>query len=790
MEEFFGATNLGECRDESTTSLITYYKEVKLWDSSRQKYNPYCYPTFPSNTWQKEDTIKVNGVSDSGYFNRPVTIKNIIDALNAMEWPDNSSRPDSSGGQTEFEQNGFDKCYEAGLESQGWVICPTIRNMSEAISGMDGLIKDWLSVDIDQYKANGSTEGVWNIFRNIANIFMIIILLVIIFSQLTGYGIDNYGIKKMLPKLIVMAILINLSFIICELAVDVSNILGVGLDNMFRNFGEMAASANGDAASAASYQFAEFIEQLLGIAAGVGAGAEVVIGLATSGGGVVIIISILLVIIVALISVLIFFVMLGGRIIVIMLFTMIAPVAFACYILPNTQGLFKKWWNIFKAALIVYPICGALYGISFLVRGTVAGINDNFPMMLAAAITPYLPFLVLPALLKGAMNALGVVGGALTTLGNGLKSGISKGNRALQGTNAYKGAQETQRRNMTRWQAGLNRDGSEREVTGLGRFLRGGKSSMAGARAQYLKDKNTQAREDSYMNSVQTEDGRMMSPGFAAAAISQQKAAEAEGVKDYMTLINDQTRNGEDEAELFSMYRKYLNEGNKSGAIAAARIAGRRKDTASRFMASQLTGRGYDMNTEEGRKAYGEMMKANIAASHSNNGDLISSVAKEIATGENSKNFKESAPIGFEFVSQYNRDAGATGLDYEGWIKAGGSTNVDTAASHYLTKSSELVGAQNSTLNEIASMMAAGRFSNEERERLVRLAQDTINNRNVTGIWDTTKADNIYRIANGGVAPEQTTLNVPHNNSQQTESGILLNPSEEDFQRVIKKRNK
>ena len=42
-------------------------------------------------------------------------------------------------------------------------------------------------------------------------------------------NVDNYGIKRMLPKVIVTAILINLSFIICALAVDITNIIINGL---------------------------------------------------------------------------------------------------------------------------------------------------------------------------------------------------------------------------------------------------------------------------------------------------------------------------------------------------------------------------------------------------------------------------------------------------------------------------------------------------------------------------------------------------------------------------------
>ena len=45
-------------------------------------------------------------------------------------------------------------------------------------------------------------------------------------ATIGGYGLDNYGIKRMLPKLIVGVIVVNASFYICGLLVDLSNVVG------------------------------------------------------------------------------------------------------------------------------------------------------------------------------------------------------------------------------------------------------------------------------------------------------------------------------------------------------------------------------------------------------------------------------------------------------------------------------------------------------------------------------------------------------------------------------------
>lgn len=81
--------------------------------------------------------------------------------------------------------------------------------------------------DTPQYTA-------WQSVRNIANVVLVIAFLLIIFSQLTGMGISNYGVKKTLPRLVIIALAINASFILMMLAVDLTNIIGTGIYSLFK----------------------------------------------------------------------------------------------------------------------------------------------------------------------------------------------------------------------------------------------------------------------------------------------------------------------------------------------------------------------------------------------------------------------------------------------------------------------------------------------------------------------------------------------------------------------------
>lgn len=678
-------------------------------------------------------------------------------------------------------------CYSAdGLNGMAWVLCPTLYNLEGAAVGISGLIDNMLEVDADYYRSGSETETIWGYMRTIANTFLAIILVAVILSQLTGYGIDNYGIKKLLPKFVIMVILINVSFLLCQLAIDASNILGQGLNNMFQTmashdvtFGEVVSMVTGG-----------FIALITGAGAYSGLIASGIMAF-TSGGNAAVIAVLILSILAILIGVLMFFLMLGARMIIIILFTAISPIAFACYILPNTQKWFKNWWNVFRTALVMYPICGAVYGLSAVIRSIVfpggASSVDIHPVIaIVAVLTPVLPYYIMPSLVKSTLSGLGAVGQFFNSIGNGIRKGISEGSRTLQNTGAYKSGTETAQRNMARWNAGLDKNGNEKKLSRVGRFVRGGNKGMAAARQQYVADQNKIARE-----------GSMMGEGFQAALINQTKAAEAEDVKNYETLINKNTNNGANEGALFSMYDEYVKQGNKAGAIAVAKIAGRRKDTAAKFMKEKITGRGLsgDALSEFNNKYTSDSAR-----------EIFKSVNKEIAEGDNSKNYRASAPTDFEFSSSLNKVAekdkalpdnlssfsawagisvdnpGASWGEASGMAGLAGAANIASAIDHGITNSSELVGASASTLKDLKTWVDNTSWVNNvsddtykafsdqqktmfdsvknQRNKLIQLAATTYDNRDKPGAaWDTTvgKVDAISSIAALKPNPATTT---------------------------------
>ncbi|MDR1032638.1 MAG: type IV secretion system protein, partial [Candidatus Nomurabacteria bacterium] len=306
--------------------------------------------------------------------------------------------------------------------SLGWLICPVVEFMG-------GLIDDiytWMEENFLIIKAsfvdtasNNGTYIAWQKFRDMANVAFVIFLLVVIFSQVTGLGISNYGIKKILPKLIAVALLVNLSYFICQIAVDLSNIVGNQIKSLFD---AVARSVSGTS-DFVSWTKGTVEGRAGGIILTVLAGVGVVAGMVAFGavGG------LLMLLLGALLSIIMAFVILIVRQAAVILLVAIAPVAFICYMLPNTEKYFKKWLDILKAMLLIYPILGAVMGAGRLAGVTIQAADDGIMFLMIGAACTVLPFFALPSLIKNSMAAMGALGSKIAGLGNLGKGMRTKG---------------------------------------------------------------------------------------------------------------------------------------------------------------------------------------------------------------------------------------------------------------------------------------------------------------------------------------------------------------------------
>ncbi|MEO7904841.1 MAG: hypothetical protein ABIR91_03550, partial [Candidatus Saccharimonadales bacterium] len=111
----------------------------------------------------------------------------------------------------------------------GWLVCSVTNFLATGMDWVFDALSGFVEVQALSTDGNSTMHRVWNIMRGFANVAFVIAFLIIIYSQLTSVGMSNYGIKKLLPRIIIAAILVNVSYWICAIAIDLSNILGYSL---------------------------------------------------------------------------------------------------------------------------------------------------------------------------------------------------------------------------------------------------------------------------------------------------------------------------------------------------------------------------------------------------------------------------------------------------------------------------------------------------------------------------------------------------------------------------------
>ena len=267
---------------------------------------------------------------------------------------------------------------KASLGAIGWFVCPAMDKIAAAVDTLYRWFEDVLVINPVAAEDGSPIYEVWKYCRGITNIVFIIFLLIVIYSQITGLGISNYGIKRALPKLIIAAVLMNLSFLICLLLVDLSNAIGNGLRGVFMAISNSALL--GGAESGVNVSTAGFYGTLGGGVAIALAGGVI----AFETGAIWMLIPLLLG---AFVSAFAGLFAIALRQAVVALLTMISPLAMVAYILPNTENLFKKWKDLLIRMLVFYPMFSLLFGASQLAGfAIIMSAKNSFILMLGMAV--------------------------------------------------------------------------------------------------------------------------------------------------------------------------------------------------------------------------------------------------------------------------------------------------------------------------------------------------------------------------------------------------------------------
>lgn len=314
-----------------------------------------------------------------------------------------------------------------------WMLCPAIADGAATASGLLGSITALTNVHtsiIEQFsKQDSSIYKAWSAFRNIANIGFVIMLLVVVFSQVTNIGISNYNIKKILPKLIITAILVNFSYLIMGVLIDLSQIAGNGIGALIRSVAADSMDADASARAAAT------ITTIAGIvttaAGGAGIAAAVVSGPA-------LILPVVMFIVTSLISIFFGFIMLTIRQAAIIMVIVLAPLMMVLYALPNTSAITKKYISTIKALLMLYPMFIFATSAGALASSIIIGTSTDPLMMIVGGLLNVLPYFAVPSMTSKSLAGLGAITAGFDKIRGGALKGAGMAGGAFGASEFYK----------------------------------------------------------------------------------------------------------------------------------------------------------------------------------------------------------------------------------------------------------------------------------------------------------------------------------------------------------------
>lgn len=251
-------------------------------------------------------------------------------------------------------------------ENLGWILCPVINATATAGDfAFSFMAQSFTELEIGLVDNDSGARQAGAIIRNFANVLFVFAFLVIVYSLVTGQGLGNYNLKRLVPRFIVAVIFVQASYFICQLMIDVSNILGYGIRDILVT---RVAENIGPSAMPLASELGQDVTPLSNIASGVTSSTDIAWQLLAPLGAIVmaatIICSILIVVLII-------------RKVLVVALMMVAPLAFVAYLLPNTSDYFSRWLKIFIHTLLLFPVVSLLLGTGQIVSASILSLGGG-----------------------------------------------------------------------------------------------------------------------------------------------------------------------------------------------------------------------------------------------------------------------------------------------------------------------------------------------------------------------------------------------------------------------------
>ena len=397
------------------THSTSVYAADATWDGHDLTYSNKKYTRLTDNNKVKKFNLPDNSLV---YVNEDKNKKEVkviyfpsgeISSLSSATYAVYSFTPPDTYDQTDTSTISIDPPSEnststsCDVQGIGWFICPVSNWLADGIDYMYSALQEFLKTKpLETTNQNSGIYLAWVIMRNISNVAFIVAFLVIIYSQLTSVGISNYGVKKMIPRLVIAAVLVNLSFTICAILLDLSNIAGYAFQDAFMGI-KNTISTVGENTS--TWTWSEVISTALSNGAlAIGAIAfttellPMLVPAATLAG----------------LTLLLILLIMAARQALIIILIIISPLAFVCYLLPGTEKWFKKWRDSFLTMLVFFPAFSVVFGgaqlAGILIIQNATGPNGAI-MHVLGMLVQIIPLAITPLIMKFSGGVLGKFAG-------------------------------------------------------------------------------------------------------------------------------------------------------------------------------------------------------------------------------------------------------------------------------------------------------------------------------------------------------------------------------------------
>ena len=406
-----------------THSTSVYAADAK-WDGHDLTYSNKKYTRLTDNNKVKKFNLPDNSLV---YVNEDKNKKEVkviyfpsgeISSLSSATYAVYSFTPPDTYSQTDSLTISIDPPSEnststsCDVQGIGWFICPVSNWLADGIDFMYSALQQFLKTKpLETTNQNSGIYLAWVIMRNISNVAFIVAFLVIIYSQLTSVGISNYGVKKMIPRLVIAAVLVNLSFTICAILLDLSNIAGYAFQDAFMGI-KNTISTVGENTS--TWTWSEVISTALSNGAlAIGAIAfttellPMLVPAATLAG----------------LTLLFILLIMAARQALIIILIIVSPLAFVCYLLPGTEKWFKKWRDSFLTMLVFFPAFAVVFGgaqlAGIIIIQNASGSNGAI-MHILGMLVQIIPLAITPLIMKFSGGVLGKFAGFVNDKNKGL----------------------------------------------------------------------------------------------------------------------------------------------------------------------------------------------------------------------------------------------------------------------------------------------------------------------------------------------------------------------------------